>query len=150
MKKKRNILIEITQVRNVIDATTIALYQNIAESESMDQETPDIREINKTKYFYRKLINKIYTPLNIVKWKNHMSVNLNLEERQNTFFLKIKMFDNKLAEFNYIVLSRILACGGLVSKWDSSVRSICFQCKEIDSISHLLYECKLGKQIWHI
>ena len=79
-----------------------------------------------------------------------MSVNLNLEERQNTFFLKIKMFDNKLAEFNYKVLSRILACGELVSKWDTSVRSIRFQCNEIDSISHLLYECKLAKQIWHI
>ena len=45
-----------------------------------------------------------------------MSVNLNLEERQNTCFLKIKMFDKKLAEFNYEVLSRILACGELVSK----------------------------------
>ena len=44
------------------------------------------------------------------------------------------MFDNKLAEFNYKVLSRILACGELVSKWDNSVRSICFQCNEIDSM----------------
>ena len=60
------------------------------------------------------------------------------------------MFDNKLAEFNYKVLSRILACGEFVSKWDTSVRSICFQCNAIDSISHLLYECKLAKQIWHI
>ena len=41
VKKKKNILIEITQVRKVTDATTIALYQNIAESEAMDQETPD-------------------------------------------------------------------------------------------------------------
>ena len=54
MKKKRNILIEITQVRKVIDATTIALYQNIAEGEAMDQETPDKNEINKTKYFFAK------------------------------------------------------------------------------------------------
>ena len=96
VKKKRNILIEITQVRKVIDATTIALYQNIADSEAIDQETPDINEINKTKYFYKKLINKISTPMNIEKWENLMSVNLNLEERQNTFFLKIKMFDNRI------------------------------------------------------
>ena len=54
MKKKRNILIEITQVRKVINATTIALYQKIAEREVMDQETPDENEINKTKYFYKK------------------------------------------------------------------------------------------------
>ena len=125
MKKKRNILIEITQVRKVIDATTIALYQNIAESEAMDQETPDKNEINKTKYFYKKLINKISTPMNIEKWENHMSVNLNSEEKQNVFILKIKMLDNKLAEFDYKVLSRILACGELVSKWDNSVRSVC-------------------------
>ena len=59
MKKKRNILIEITQVRKVIDAKTIGLYQNIADSKAMDQETPDISEINKTKYFYKKLINKM-------------------------------------------------------------------------------------------
>ena len=103
VKKKKNILIEITQVRKVIDATTIALYQNIADSKSMDQETPDINEINKTKYFYKKLIDKISTPMNIEKWENLMSVYLNLEERQNRFFLKIKMFDNKLAEFNYKV-----------------------------------------------
>ena len=125
MKKKRNILIEIKQVRKVIDATTIALYQNIAESEAMDQETPDKNEINKTKYFYKKLINKISTPMNIEKWKNHMSVNLNSEERQNAFFLKIKMLHNKLAEFDYKVPSRILACGEMVSKWDNSVRSVC-------------------------
>ena len=48
------------------------------------------------------------------------------------------------------IKSRILACGELVSKWDTSVRSICFQCNEIDSISHLLYECKLAKQTRHI
>ena len=101
MKKKRNILIEITQVRKVIDATTKALYQNIADSEAMDQETPDINEINKTKYFYKKLINKISALMNIEKWENIMSVNLNLEEKKNTFFLKIKMFDKQLAEFNY-------------------------------------------------
>ena len=65
MKKKRNILIEITRVRKVIDATTIALYQNIADSEAMDQETPDINEINKTKYFYKKLIDTISTPMNM-------------------------------------------------------------------------------------
>ena len=81
----------------MIDATTIALYQYIADSEAMDQETPDKNEINKTKYFYKKLINKISIPINIEKWENHMSGNWNLEERQNTFFLKIKMFDNKLA-----------------------------------------------------
>ena len=79
-----------------------------------------------------------------------MSVNLNLEERQKTFFLKIKLFDNKLAEFNYKVLSKILAYGELVSKKANSVRSKCFQCNEIDSTRHLLYECKLAKQIWHI
>ena len=27
---------------------------------------------------------------------------------------------------------------------------IFLQCNKIDSISHLLYECKLAKQIWHI
>ena len=74
----------------MIDATPIALYQNIADSEAMDQETPDINKINKTKYFYKTLINKISAPMNIEKWENIMSVNLNLEERQNTFFLKKK------------------------------------------------------------
>ena len=54
----------------MIDATTIALYQKIAESEAMDQETPDKNEINKTKYFYKKFINKISTPMNIEKWEN--------------------------------------------------------------------------------
>ena len=48
------------------------------------------------------------------------------------------------------MLSRILACVELVSKWDNSVRKKCFQCNEIDIISHLLHECKLTKQIWHI
>ena len=137
------------QVKKVMDATTIALYQNIAESEAMDQETTDKNEINETKYFYKKLINTISTLMNIENWKNHMYVNLNLEERQNNFFLKIKMFDKKLAEFNYKVLSRILACGELVSRWDNFVRSKCFQCNEIDFISHLLYESKLANLIWH-
>ena len=121
-------LIEITQVRKVIGASTIVLYQNIAESEAMDQETADRNELNKTKYLYNKVINKISTPMDMDEWKNHMSGNLNLEERQKTCFLKIKMFDIKLAEFNYKdkVLIRILACGQLVSRWDDSVSSKCF------------------------
>ena len=74
MKKKRNILNEFTQVIKVVDSTTIALYQNIAEGDTMDQETPDKNEISKTKYFYNKLINKISTSMNIEKLENHLSV----------------------------------------------------------------------------
>ena len=69
VKRKTNILIEITKVRKVIYATTVALYQNIADSEAMDQETPDKNEISETKYFYNKLTNKISTPINIEKWE---------------------------------------------------------------------------------
>ena len=68
------------------------------------------------------------------------------EQGVGDFDLFIEVF----AEFNYKVLSGILACGEMVSKWDTSVRSICFQCNAIDSISHLLYECKLAMQILHI
>ena len=56
LKNKKNILIEITQARKVIYATTLALYQNIVESEAMDQEIPDKNELSKTKGFYDKLI----------------------------------------------------------------------------------------------
>ena len=38
----------------MIDATTVALYQNIADSEAMDQETPDKNEISETKYFLQQ------------------------------------------------------------------------------------------------
>ena len=86
VKKKRNILIEITQVREVLGTTTIAVYQNKDESEAMDHETPDKNEISKTIHFYKKIINTISTPMKIEKWGNHMFVNLNLEERQKIYF----------------------------------------------------------------
>ena len=31
------------------------------------------------------------------------------------------MFDKKIAEFNYKLLSRIVDCGGLVSTWNTAI-----------------------------
>ena len=47
--------------------------------------------------------------MKIEQWENLMSVNFYLEDSQKTFFLKIKMFDNRLAELNNKMLSRIFS-----------------------------------------
>ena len=70
---------------------------SVSECQIEVKKTLDKNEISETKYFYIKLINTIYTPMNIEKLKNQISVNLNLEERQKTCFPKIKKVDNKLA-----------------------------------------------------
>ena len=55
LRRKYNILIEISQVKTAMDAQTLTSHQNLAESEVLDQGTAEKNKISKTNHFYIKL-----------------------------------------------------------------------------------------------
>jgi len=54
----------------------------------------------------------------------------------------------KLAEFKYKVLSGILPCGYILSKWKKDIPSHCVVCKIKEDIQHMLYGCRKVNCIW--
>ena len=66
------------------------------------------------------------------------------------FKVKIKMADKKLSEHNYKIITNILPCGYIVSKWGKSVSDNCVLCKEKHDLVHLLFTCAFAKEAWKL
>ena len=54
----------------------------------------------------------------------------------------------KVKEFNFKILQNILPCGKVLSKWKTSISSKCSHCSELETVSHMLYECTRTQEIW--
>ena len=70
------------------------------------------------------------------------------KDEEKSFMVKIKMADKKLSEHNYKIITNILPCGYIVSKWDKSVSDNCVLCKEKHDLVHLLFTCAFAKEAW--
>ena len=54
----------------------------------------------------------------------------------------------KLCEFNFKMLHNIMPCGNTLHKWQSNISEKCVKCGLIESVEHMLFECKEVKFIW--
>ncbi len=104
----------------------------------------------KSNFFYRLLIDKILLrPKAELKWIQDYNVpNLDFG---SIYIKKIKeMPDKKIAEFNYKILMRIVACGSDLYKWKKVSDPGCIYCKQTPhDLFHLLYNCPYVKILWN-
>ena len=56
----------------------------------------------------------------------------------------------KLKEFNYKLLHGILPCNKNLERWKIRSNNICDVCNQIQTIEHLLFQCRYVKPIWNI
>ena len=112
-------------------------------------------ENKKTMFFYDILRAKLFVkPYIEVYWEKIIERNVNpCHSYCWPNIYKRKVLDikyNNLVEFNFKVLHNILPCGKLVSKWDTNTSMYCLYCQEVESIQHLLFECRRVLNIWDI
>ena len=98
---------------------------------------------------YFKLKNEqTSTPVSELKWNSYPAFPENFDW---VFTYKIHFkctFDSKLQYFQYKIDHRILGTNGLVSKYED-ISPLCTFCKHnMETISHLLWNCKYVSDIW--
>ena len=139
VREKQNIFSEISILKKAL-SPYIDILKNISAIPNEEQH------LNKSKDFYRTfLIAKI----------GDNTVSKFLETFRNTtsedYLFKSKVFDereSKLKEYNFKLLHGILPCNVNLKKWRVKENDSCDVCNEIQTISHLLFECQYVKPIW--
>jgi exonuclease III len=130
--------------------TKIAVYVNVSDEIYISYKGKDYKVKDlKSKFFYCCLIGKKSVIPNVQKkWEQFFST---AQLDWNDIYLnKYFLPENKLSEFNYKLINKILPCGDYVSKWDNSVRKFCSFCENnsIETLEHLLYGCPRIQYIW--
>lgn len=60
-----------------------------------------------------------------------------------------KMYDRKVAEFNFKLFNNLLANRYLLSKWNSDIEKYCLYCQSSnENNEHLIFLCENVKEIW--
>lgn len=154
VRKKTNIYAEILLMQKCIDL--YKEYIGSHEPTRREEELPlylnkgeyiDIYD-RKSKFFYENLLFKSkLKPSFVNKWMDKFyDVEVDYE---NVIKNKIvNVIDNKLAETNLKILYCTLPCGINLVKWKKIENSECTNCKQQESISHLIFECGYTKYLW--
>ena len=61
-----------------------------------------------------------------------------------------EIYEYKIAEFNLKIIHNILVCGAILSRWNNQYSGECEICQQVENVFHLLYECKMAKQVWKV
>ncbi len=102
----------------------------------------------KSKYFYNILIKKKSKPLRTLHvWSDAFNDNIDWKK---VYENKIdKQAEIKYAEFNYKIVSDILATNCKLYKWGKVQSNNCIYCRyEIHTTQHLLYDCTNVRKLW--
>ena len=91
----------------------------------------------------------IESPTSLTYWNENITTNVSLEMFKESCVTKIaKMKDKKLVETNFKILQNILPCNKNLFRWKLSTSENCTICGNVESISHLLFECNYAQSIW--
>jgi len=116
-----------------------------------DDDQPSFTQVKKSKTFYKALVNRKVEKVSISKkWKEGIR-DLKDSVIKLAFTNKVKrIWDKKLAEFNYKMLHNIVPCPENLKRWKKSDIEECDTCKETCDINHMLITCKLAKYSWEL
>ena len=105
---------------------------------------------NKSKFYYRNLIGqKAQIPISEFYWQ--MKTDNQFTQKQFKASCKCKIsciHDKKLSETNFKILQNILPCNANLFRWKKINTNNCALCANVESVSHLIYECSYAKEIW--
>ncbi len=159
LKAKMNIFSEISQIREALRIYRNVVITNIPiEMVYKLTVEPTFRTPkgfvsvthSKSSFYYSQLMIKNVCKLNLDSWKMDTSLGIkdipNICNIMSNKIIKIRV--NKVIEFNYKLINRIGACGFLVNHWNKSVSKNCNVCGKEETQMHIIYQCKIVKNIW--
>jgi hypothetical protein len=147
IRRKNNILAEAFIIQQCLNP-----YKQLLTNKNQIDFMPTNNKIllSKSKQYYSNILLRISGSFKLQKWAYRLSLDIPDTELNNIFNRKIKqIIDKKLSEFNYKILHNILVCDSYLAKF-TNTNKMCNICNKICDILHLLYECKISQQVWHI
>ena len=76
--------------------------------------------------------------------------NLNNFDFSSCYKIKVQQIpDKKICDFNFKLLSNILACRKKLFKWQVIQSKNCMLCNSVETIEHLLFTCPVKLEIWN-
>ena len=155
---KRNWMSEYLLLKNTVGKSGM-LYKNRSYAK-YENIKPDVRLVannkvyivkdQKAKFFYPFIIRKKTTRSYIERfWAKEFSVSLTRDNWKNIYVNRILNLPNKkLSEFAYKLIHRLVPSRSTLFKWKRSDTDQCPQCKNVETVKHLYFECESVKIIW--
>jgi hypothetical protein len=149
MVQKACKIIEVKDLSDLCNTVNIrkGIYQLYIKDKHYDIEN------KRSNFYYDALRNvKFVHPYMQNVWYKELKLDSLKYQRNWQLIYKIrikKMPIKKIAEFNYKLLTGILPCGMLLSKWKKNIGSQCSVCLESETLKHMLYECRKVNHIWN-
>lgn len=145
VRNKCNILQEITVLRRALKPFKHLLLNHEPDDQDGNREIRNSVP-SKSKCYYQSLVEqKCEKPKHSLLTANQIIVNS--MQKMHTDRTK-KMFDPKIAEFNYKVLNNILPCNKNLKVWRIKDNDECPNCRAIQDIVHMLFYCPQAQCIW--
>jgi len=158
LKCKRNWISEYKIVKKIVEKhgntfneKYYAKYENISKqivliSKSKRYEITD----QKCKFFYTLLVEKKKCRSIIEQvWSRELNKELNNHMWEKIYLNKIHCLpDNKMREFMYKFIHKLLPNRETLHKWHKVDRPNCPICHDIETIKHIYYDCKCSLPMW--
>ena len=148
LSKQQNGIIEYFALLNAIPNEWKGLNKVSVETDIITENGIFIK--SKSSFYYRYFINNISTiPTSQEKWEvefNNENMNWNKIWYDKVHSIKHNI---KVAQFNYKLLHRILACKKRLKMWNITTTDLCDKChSEIESEKHMILKCKTIQPAW--
>ena len=98
--------------------------------------------------YNQQVLKKSQRPKSESKWLDRFhprSINFN-----DIYDTKVqKLVDKKVAEFNFKLLHNILPCNSKLHSWGFYSSTACVFCNQLETVDHILFECKDVVSVWY-
>ena len=125
----------------------------LSDSTLIQVSTGDLVNVNKTnaKIFYLFLTRrKQLMPPVIHYWNYVLKLGTEIDWKKIMLFKFGKMFENKVKQFNFKLLHRIIPSKDNLYRWKISDEDLCHRCNVKETTQHILFYCKQANTFWKI
>ena len=155
IKCKKNIIQQLYVIKNYVYKKfksvdfSIAPFAKITRSMLLlfNGKLFDIKD-QKSNFFYMILNNKSERCKMESVYSREFNIEGNRDFWKKIYVQKVKEIKIiKLSEFNFKLLHNIIPCGKILCKWKDNISEKCILCNDIETVKHMLYECKNVQKI---
>ena len=110
----------------------------------------NLQQVNSKHYYAMFVVKKKLLPPVIHFWNFEFKFDTEINWNTIMMFKFGNLFENRIKQFNFKLLHRIIPSRENLCKWKISEDDMCFLCKEKESTKHILLYCKEAKKFWKI
>ena len=151
---------EFTMIKIAFPPQWMNLLRNVNTQTNTSEEctlielaTGDLINVSTTtlKQYYSLLVKeKQFMPSAIYYWEDALILDSEIDWKAVLQFKFGKLFDNRIKQFNFKLLHKIVPSKSNLYRWQISTDDMCNICKEKETTMHILLICKESRLFWKI